>query len=116
MFGKIQIENDCHEVTKKNRNSIRIEKENCIDYVDLTKNDSHEQKFNESSLKNTSTKMHLKDCVIDNANAYDIGTTSSVTSWTSSSDDILCSNNSKVTKYMKGGIIIECYSMIDFGL
>lgn len=47
-------------------------------------------------LQSTPSKSYLKEYVLNNDNKIETGTISSVTSWTSSSNEILCSNNSWV--------------------
>lgn len=47
-------------------------------------------------LQSTPSKSYFKEYVLNNDNKIETGTVSSVTSWTSSSNEILCSNNSWV--------------------
>lgn len=95
IIEKIQIENNCHNVPKKNKNVIRRGKK-VYDYVDLTEDTP--RTFNQAPLKINTSESHRKDGFFNNENTFDSATISSVASWTSSSDDILCSNNPQVIK------------------
>lgn len=93
MIEKIQIENNFHTVTKNLKNPIKVK--DC-EYVDLTENTP--PKFHDTpSNKISVIKSYQKDCFFNNDN-FDSETISSVASWTSSSDDVLCSNNPRVIK------------------
>lgn len=95
MIGKIQIEDNFHSETRNPRNTVTVRDEKFNQHIDLTEDSL--QKFSKSQLKNTGAKSSLNGCLYNNDNIFDnMGTISSVTSWTSSSDDILCSNNSQV--------------------
>lgn len=61
------------------------------EYVDLTEDSP--QKCSNTSLKNIFSEPYLNNSLINNNNRSTMETISSVTSWTSSSDDILFSNN-----------------------
>lgn len=93
MFEKLKIENNFHSVTKKSKTPIKVK--NCK-YVNLI--ESTPQKYEESPLKKISvTETCQKDCFFNNYN-FDSETLSSVASWSSSSNDVLCSNNPQVIK------------------
>lgn len=90
MLGEIQIENIFHEETNKPRNPVTSGNEQVCQYVDLTEDSP--QKLDK--IPSNIVKTHSNDSLYK----FDTETISSVTSWTSSSDDILCSNNSRVIK------------------
>lgn len=91
MHKKMQIEDNFLAETRNPSNSD-AKYDQCID---LTEDSLH--KFSKTCLKNTAAKPSLNGCFYKNDNVFDnTGTISSVTSWTSSSDDILCTNNSQV--------------------
>lgn len=93
MIGNMQIEDNFHTETRNPKNSVTVrdEKSNISEYIDLTEGSF--QSVSKTLLKNTVAKS----CLYNNNDVFDnTGTVSSVTSWTSSSDDILCSNNSQV--------------------
>lgn len=68
-----------------------VRNEKHYEYVDLTEDSP--QKCGTTSLKNAFSESCPKNKFINNDNQSTMETISSVTSWTSSSDDILCSNN-----------------------
>ncbi|XP_060868805.1 uncharacterized protein LOC132943741 isoform X1 [Metopolophium dirhodum] len=95
MIGKMRIEDSFQVETRNPRNTVTVRDEKCNQHIDLTEDSL--QKFSKSQLKNTVAKSSLNGCLYNNDNIFDnMGTISSVTSWTSSSDDILCSNNSQI--------------------
>jgi len=95
MMGKMQIEDNFLTETRNPSNPVAVKDEKCIQCIDITEDSL--QKFSKTPLKNTAAKSSTNDCFYNNDNVFDnMGTISSVTSWTSSSDDILCSNNSQV--------------------
>lgn len=92
MLDEIQIDNNFQIVTKKPEDVV-VDDTDCINYVDLTE---------DTPKKTTHTNILAEFCakgnVLNNGNTFDTGTASSITSWTSSSDDILYSNNCRVTQ------------------
>lgn len=95
MIGKMQIEDNFHVETRNPRNTVTVRDGKFNQHTDLTEDSL--QKFSETQLKNTVAESRVTGCFYNNDNVFDsMGTISSVTSWTSSSDDILCSNNSQV--------------------
>jgi len=95
MIGKMQIEDNFHVKPRNPRNNVTVTNEKFNELIDLTEDSL--QKFSNIQLKNTVAKSSVNDSFYNNDNVLDnMGTISSVTSWTSSSDDILCSNNSQV--------------------
>lgn len=93
MIEKIQIANNFNALTKKPKTPIKVK--DC-EYVDLT--ESTPEKYDEALLKKMSgTESYQKDCFFNNDN-FDSETLSSVASWTSSSNEVLCSNNRQVIK------------------
>ncbi|XP_060842895.1 uncharacterized protein LOC132923094 isoform X1 [Rhopalosiphum padi] len=95
MMGKMQIEDNFLTETRNPSNPVAVKDEKCIQCIDITEDSL--QKFSKTPLKNTTAKSSTNDCFYNNDNVFDnMGTISSVTSWTSSSDDILCSNNSQI--------------------
>jgi len=97
MIGRMQIEDNFQVETRNPRNTVTVRDEKCNQHIDLT--EDFLLKFSKSQLKNTVAKSSLNGCLYNNDNIIDnMGTISSVTSWTSSSDDILCSNNSQVIR------------------
>lgn len=97
MLDGIQIEDNIHVVTNRPKNSAKLKDEKHYDYIDLTEDTP--ERFIKPTSKNHVAKSCLQDCLINNNNKFDIEI-SSVTSWTSSSDDILCSNNSRVLTHL----------------
>ncbi|XP_025208362.1 uncharacterized protein LOC112603813 [Melanaphis sacchari] len=94
MLKKMQIEDNFLVETRNLSNSVAVVDENCDKCIDLTENSL--EKFNKDLFKNTATESNSNG-FYNNNNVFDnMGTISSVTSWTSSSDDILCSNNSQI--------------------
>lgn len=93
MLGRIKIGNNYHTESKEPKSSVLVNNKKC-DYIDLTEDTP--QKVSETLLKNTAANTGQRYCFSNNDCVFDMGTISSVTSWTSSSDDILCSNNSRV--------------------
>lgn len=94
MLGGIQIEDNFRVVTSKPKNCANFKEEKHFDTIDL--NEDTPQQLIEPTSKNPVAKSCLQDCFFNNNNKFDTGTISSVASWTSSSDDILCSNNTRV--------------------
>lgn len=95
MSEKLQIENNYQKELRKSKNSIAINNKKSKYFYVIR---DYPQKVNNTPMMHTVTETSLNDCYFKNNNLLDVGTTSSVTSWTSSSDDILCSNNSRVIK------------------
>lgn len=114
MSEKLQIENNYQEKIRKSKNSIAINNKKSKD-IDVIRD--YPQKINNTPLMHTVTETDLNDCYLKNNNLLDGGTISSVTSWTSSSDDILCSNNSRVikkfTSYCYKTIYIRTYTQME---
>lgn len=71
------LENNYHKETKDSENSVIVKDKKCH-YIDLTKDSPKKLSRNQSK---------------NNDGVFDMETISSVESWTSSSDDILCTNN-----------------------
>lgn len=95
MLKKMQIEDNFLAETRNPSNSDEVRGAKYDQCIDLTEDSL--QKFSDTFLKNTAAKSSLNGCFYKNDNVFDnMGTVSSVTSWTSSSDDILCTNNSQV--------------------
>lgn len=102
----MQIEDNFQTKTRNPTKSVTVRDEKCNQYINLTEDSV--QKFSNTLLKNTVPKSSLNNGFYSNDNIFDnTGTISSVTSWTSSSDDILCSNNSQVIN-----IIIHKYILL----
>lgn len=100
MIGKMKIEDNFHVETRNLGNTVTVRDEKCNKPIDLTEDSL--QKFSKIQLKNKVAKSSVNSCFYNNDNEFDnMGTISSVTSWTSSSDDILCSNNSQVIYIMR---------------
>lgn len=88
------MESSSHIETRKSNPSVIVDDEKFIRCVDLTVDSP--PKLNETQFNNYN-------------NTFDTGTISSVTSWTSSSDDILLSNNSRVIiNYLHNTIKLLC--------
>jgi len=95
MIGKMQIDDKFHVEARNPRNTVTVRDEKFNQHIDLTEDSL--RKFSKTQLKNTVAESSVNGCFYNNDNIFDnTGTISSVTSWTSSSDDILCSNNSQV--------------------
>lgn len=90
MIGRLKIENNYID-SRKYENPMTVRSAKHFEYVDLTENSP--KKCCKTSLKDTFSESCLKNTFINNDYQSTIETISSVTSWTSSSDDILCSNN-----------------------
>lgn len=99
MLKKMQIEDNFLAETRNPSNFVAVRDAKYDQCIDLTEDSL--QKFNKNFLKNTAAKSSLNGCFYKNDNVFDnMGTISSVTSWTSSSDDILCTNNSQVIFFL----------------
>ncbi|VVC24581.1 Hypothetical protein CINCED_3A007405 [Cinara cedri] len=92
---KIQTENNFQEELRKPKNPISVNNRK-IEYIDIT--GDYPQNISNTILRHTIAETSLKNCYLKNDNVLDVGTSSSVTSWTSSSDDILYSNNPQVNQ------------------
>lgn len=94
MLEKIQIGNNHYKEIKESRNSVIVNNEKCCHYIDLTKDSP--KNTSKKLFKNSVTETVPKNYILNNDSVFDTETVSSVASWTSSSDDILCSNTSRV--------------------
>lgn len=95
MLKKMQVEDNFLAEIRNPSNFDTVRDAKYDQCIDLTEDSL--QEFSKTCLKNTAAKCSLNGCFYKNDNVFDnMGTISSVTSWTSSSDDILCTNNSQV--------------------
>jgi len=100
MIGKMKIKDNFHVETRNSRNNVKVRDEKCNQLIDLTEDSL--QKLSKIQSKNTVAKSSVNGFFYNNDYVFDnMGTISSVTSWTSSSDDILCSNNSQVINIIR---------------